>query len=104
VDYNNKFLYARSEYIGGKTGDLTSEGAYVQVGYKFLGKCAVGVRFDYFDEDVNVEGNQINYSAAISYHPWKYLRLQAEYTRQTYNKLAGSQNGNCLYLMATALF
>ena len=104
VDYNNKFLYARSEYIGGKTGDLTSEGVYAQVGYKFLGKCAVGVRFDYFDENVNADGCQINYSAAISYHPWKYLRLQAEYTRQTYNKLAGSKSGNCLYLMATALF
>ena len=104
VDYNNKFLYARSEYIGGKTGDLTSEGAYVQVGYKFLGKCAVGVRFDYFDEDVNVEGNQINYSAAISYRPWKYLRVQAEYTLQQYRKMGNKPNGNCLYFMVTALF
>lgn len=103
-DFNNKFLYVRSEYIGGKTGDQTSEGVYAQVGYKFLGKCAVGVRFDYFDENVNVDGSQINYSAAISYHPWKHLRLQAEYTLQQYRKLGNKPNGNCLYLMATALF
>lgn len=104
ADFNNKFLFARAEYIGGKTGNLTSEGVYAQVGYKFLGKCAVGVRFDYFDENTKAEGNQINYSATISYHPWKHIRLQAEYVHQTYNKLAGSKNGNCLYLMATAMF
>ena len=104
ADFNNDFLYARAEYIGGKTGSLTSQGAYAQVGYKFLGKCAIGVRFDYFDENTDADGNQINYAAAISYHPWKHLRLQAEYTRQTYNNMVGSKNGNCLYLMATALF
>ena len=104
ADFNNDFLYARAEYIGGKTGSLTSQGAYAQVGYKFLGKCSVGVRFDYFDENTDADGNQINYAAAISYHPWKHLRLQAEYTRQTYNNMVGSKNGNCLYLMATALF
>ena len=103
VDYANKYIFARSEYIAGKTGDLASEGVYVQVGYKFLGKCSVGVRFDYFDENVNVDGSQLNYSAAISYHPWKYLRLQAEYTLQQYRQM-GKPNVNCIYFMATALF
>ena len=104
ADYNNDFLFARAEYIGGKTGNMTSQGAYAQVGYKFLGKCTAGLRFDYFDENTAVDGNQINYSVALSYRPWKHIRLQAEYTRQTYNKLVNSKNGNCLYLMATASF
>ncbi|MBQ9137829.1 MAG: porin [Alistipes sp.] len=104
VDYNNKFLFARTEYIAGKTGELVSEGAYAQVGYKFLGKCTVGVRFDYFDENKAVDGYQMNYSAALSYHPWKHIRLQAEYTYQSYNKMAGATNGNRFYLMATAMF
>lgn len=104
VDYNNKFLFARTEYIAGKTGELVSEGAYAQVGYKFLGKCTVGVRFDYFDENKAVDGYQMNYSAALSYHPWKHIRLQAEYTYQSYNKMADATNGNRFYLMATAMF
>ena len=104
VDYENKYIFARSEYIAGKTGDLTSEGVYALVGAKFLDKCTVGVRCDYFDEDKNSEGDQINYSAAISYRPWKYLRVQAEYTLQQYRKMGNKPNGNCLYFMVTALF
>lgn len=103
-DFNNKHIFARSEYIGGQTGAMRSEGVYAQVGYKFLNKCSVGVRFDYFDENKADDGNQMNYSVAASYHPWKYLRLQAEYTRQTYNHIAGSKNSNGLYLMASAIF
>ncbi len=103
-DFNNKHIFARSEYIGGKTGAMRSEGVYAQVGYKFLNKCSVGVRFDYFDENKADDGNQMNYSVAASYHPWKYLRLQAEYTRQTYNHIVGSKNSNGLYLMVSAIF
>lgn len=104
ADYNNDFLFARAEYIGGKTGDLCSEGAYAQVGYKFLKKCTAGVRFDYFDENTHGAGYQFNYSVALSYRPWKYLRLQAEYTYQQYCKMPGATNGNCLYLMVTGMF
>lgn len=103
-DFNNKHIFARSEYIGGQTGAMRSEGVYAQVGYKFLNKCSVGVRFDYFDENKVDDGNQMNYSVAASYHPWKYLRLQAEYTRQTYNHIVGSKNSNGLYLMVSAIF
>ena len=46
----------------------------------------------------------MNYSVAASYHPWKHLRLQAEYTRQTYNHIVGSKNSNGLYLMVSAIF
>ena len=103
-DFDNKHIFARSEYIGGQTGAMRSEGVYAQVGYKFLNKCSVGVRFDYFDENKADDGNQMNYSVAASYHPWKHLRLQAEYTRQTYNHIVGSKNSNGLYLMVSAIF
>lgn len=105
VDYKNDFLFARSEFIGGKTGTYTSAGIYAQVGYKWRDKFSVGVRYDYFDQCVNTEGlHQINYSIAVSYHPWKFMRLQAECTLQNYAKQAAKKNGNCLYFMATALF
>lgn len=104
-DYNNDFLFARAEYLGGKTGDLSSEGAYGQVGYKFLKKCTVGVRFDYFDENKHAAGHQFNYSVALSYRPWKYLRLQAEYTLEQYRNMSAPRPfGNCLYLMVTGIF
>ena len=105
VDYNNKYLFARAEFIGGQTGEFTSAGVYAQVGYKLREKFTVGVRYDYFDEDLNSNAlDQTNYSIAVSYRPWKHIRLQAEYTLQTYSKLADKAHGNCLYFMATALF
>ena len=103
VEYSNKFMFLRSEYIGGNTGNLLSEGAYLAVGYKFLGKCSAGVRVDYFDENKRTEGCQMNYSAALSYLPWKFLRLQAEYAFQNYRKLEKS-NGHALYFMVSAIF
>ena len=94
-----------AEFIGGQTGEFTSAGVYAQVGYKLRDKFTVGVRYDYFDEDLNSNAlDQTNYSIAVSYRPWKHIRLQAEYTLQTYSKLADKAHGNCLYFMATALF
>ena len=57
-DFNNKHIFARSEYIGGQTGAMRAEGVYAQVGYKFLNKCSIGVRFDYFDENKADDGNR----------------------------------------------
>lgn len=113
-DYENKYIFARAEYLGGCTGDYLSSGVYALVGYKFLGKCSVGVRYAYLDENLNGESTtpvQSDYSVALSYHPWKHLRLQAEYTRQVYENLPDvvassdiKKSQNCLYLMVTALF
>ena len=113
-DYNNKYIFARAEYLGGQTGDYLSGGVYALVGYKFLNKCSVGIRYSYFDENLNGESTvpvQNAYSVALSYHPWKHLRLQAEYTRQVYENLPAvvassdiKKSENCLYFMVTALF
>ena len=105
IDYSNDFLFARTEYIAGKTGDYLSSGIYAQIGYKLRDKFSVGVRYDYFDENLNAAAPcQTNYTVALSYYPWQHLRLQAEYTLQTYNAVANMANTNCLYFMATALF
>jgi hypothetical protein len=114
VDYENKYIFARAEYLGGQTGDYLSSGLYAQVGYKFLEKCTVGVRYSYFDENINGDSPtpvQTNYSVALSYFPWKNLRLQAEYTRQNYDNLQNvvassdfKRGENCLYFMISAIF
>ena len=105
VDYSNDFLFARTEYIAGKTGDYLSSGIYAQIGYKLRDKFSVGLRYDYFDQNLNASAPcQTSYTVALSYYPWKHLRLQAEYTLQKFNAVAQTPNTNCLYFMATALF
>ena len=105
VDYNNDFLFARSEVIAGQTGEFNSAGVYAQVGYKLRNKFSVGIRYDYFNPNVNAEAmQQTNYTVALSYLPWKHIRLQAEYTLKQYAKQANQPLTNCLYFMATAMF
>lgn len=88
VAYNGKNAFARSEYIRGNTGALVSEGAYAQAGWKFhttkAGYGSVGVRFDYFDNDVLSKQREFNYTIGAAYQPWKYLRLQLNYTLRQY--------------------
>lgn len=75
-DYNDKNIFGRAEFIGGQTGDYTSAGVYGQVGYKLRDKFTVGVRYDYFVEDLNDEAPELTtYSVAVSYRPWKHIRL-----------------------------
>jgi hypothetical protein len=105
VDYNNDFLFARSEVIAGQTGEFNSAGVYAQVGYKLRNKFSVGIRYDYFNPNMNAEAmQQTNYTVALSYLPWKHIRLQAEYTLKQYAKQANQPLTNCLYFMATAMF
>ena len=105
VDYSNDYLFARSEVIAGDTGECSSAGVYAQVGYKLRDKFSVGIRYDYFDPDVNTSAlQQTAYTVALSYLPWKHLRLQAEYTLKQYAKTSQKPVTNCLYFMATAMF
>lgn len=104
-DYNDDHIFGRTEFICGQTGDYTSAGVYGQVGYKLRDKFTVGLRYDYFIENLNDDApEQTTYSIALSYRPWKYIRLQAEYSLQETLYRDVSKLGNCLYFMATALF
>ena len=88
IAYNGKHAFARSEYIRGNTGALVSKGAYASAGWKFhtakAGYGSVGVRFDYFDEDVLTKQREFNYTIGAAYQPWKYMRLQLNYTIKQY--------------------
>ena len=88
VAYNGKNAFARSEYIRGNTGALVSEGAYASAGWKFhaakAGYGSVGVRFDYFDNDILTKQREFNYTIGAAYQPWKYMRLQLNYTIKQY--------------------
>lgn len=103
ISYDCKDFFVRSEYIGGVTGPLLSEGAYAAAGYRFLGKGAVVARFDYFDNDKSDNAYEFNYTVGLNYRPWKFLRLQLNYTLQQYRNF-GHGNVNSLNFMVVGIF
>lgn len=103
ISYDCKDFFVRSEYIGGVTGPLLSEGAYAAAGYKFLGKGSVVARFDYFDNDKRDNAYEFNYTVGLNYRPWKFLRLQLNYTLQQYRNF-GQGNIHSLNFMVSGIF
>lgn len=108
IVYDCKDFFVRGEYIGGKTGGLTTDGAYLAGGYKFLGKWAAVARVDYFDIDRTDTAREWNYTVGMNYMPWKYLRVQLNYTfinyRFTEGCICSAKNTNSLNVMVTAMF
>lgn len=88
IAYNSKQAFARSEYIRGRTGSLLSEGAYASAGWKFrttkAGCGSIGARFDYFDDSIHIPSREFNYTLGVAYQPWRYMRLQLDYTLKQY--------------------
>lgn len=77
---DTKFLF-RAEYLRGKTNKLQSEGYYGIVGYHINSKVCPVLRYDYYRNDINVENNRSTYyMAGIDYWPWKFMRVQVNYT------------------------
>ena len=107
VAYNGKHGFARSEYIRGNTGVLTSEGAYAQAGWKFntakAGYVSLGVRFDYFDDNILDKQREFNYTIGATYQPWRYMRLQLNYTIKQYQHY-NQPLKHCLSVMVSGIF
>ncbi len=97
-------LFARSEYIYGKTGAVKSEGMYVTAGYWVTPKLAPVVRYDAFREVIGQKDTyQTDYLAGIDYRPFKNLRLQLNYTLRTYRSKA-IRNSSLVQIMITGTF
>ena len=100
--YNGR-LFARAEYIRGKTGALRSDGGYVTAGFFVRPFIAPVVRFDAFRGDVRRGSSvQRDYLLGIDYRPLKYLRLQADYTYRTCAAPAG--NSSSVQVMLSGIF
>ena len=87
LDYNTKCCFVRGEYIGGITGKMRSESAYVSGGYKFYapkmpGYGWVGAMVDYFTLDASKakENSDLRYAICVGYQPVKYARIQLAYS------------------------
>ncbi len=97
-------LFARSEYIRGKTGAVKSDGWYVTAGYRVTPKLAPVVRYDAFREVIGLKNTyQTDYLAGIDYKPFKNLRLQLNYTLRTYRDKA-IRNSSLVQIMITGMF
>lgn len=111
--YDDRKFFARGEYIWGMTGgikgfdgNLKSEGAYVMAGVWFLKhKLAPLVRVEYYAENIRDRKNTAEpfYTVGVDYRPFKYLRFQVNYTRQTFTNDA-VKSRNQIHVVLTGMF
>ncbi len=119
-NYDGKKAFARGEYIGGLTGSLVSEGAYIEAGKRFnlaenRGMIWAGGMVDYFcrncfdytKRDTKNAAVDMRYSICVGYTPVKYFRVQLAYSLEHRINHTFANNrpfGNGIKLMATGLF
>ena len=118
--YTSNNIFAGAEYIGGITGKLPSEGAYVQGGYKFqlpkqAGRIYAGAMvdyycrncFDYIHRNTKNAAIDMRYSLCVGYEPIKYFHIQLAYALEHRINRTFANNrpfGNSVKVMATAIF
>ena len=109
--FDNQKWFLRGEYIGGVTGALQgvdgrlhTDGAYLTGGVWFCNrKVAPIARVEYYTPNVELrDRTDIFYTAGLLYCPWKYVRIQANYTAKTY--IYDNRSGNQLLIMLTGMF
>lgn len=105
--YTDYWGFARAEFIGGKTGNLTgdlkSAGGYFAAGANITDHWKFVARYDYIDENVDSKKiNEMDYTAGITYAPLKNVDLKLNYTYRQLN--GGFQDKNCVYLQLTIKF
>ena len=118
--YHSGKAFARGEYIGGLTGNLISEGAYMQGGYYFslpknAGQIWTGAMvdyfcrntFDYIERDTKNAHIDTRYTLCVGYRPIKFFHFQMAYSlEQRINYTFGNNRhfGNGVKFMATVIF
>lgn len=116
--YITKTLYMRGDYIAGLTGNLPTESAYLESGYKHhisrdRGFAWVGAMadyycyntFDYIKRNTAIAPIDLRYTLSIGWEPCYYYRIQLAYSleqRLNYTFDNGRRFGNGLKLLVTA--
>ena len=91
VEWKDKRLTVRSEYLYGKTDAQKSDGFYVTVAYFVIPQLQPIVSIDYFKADRDADERQWNYQVGLNWTPIKKLRIQAAYTYVN-NKVTSDNN------------
>lgn len=100
--YDRGPVVVRSEWLGGKTGALRSDGIYAMLGWRVGKNVMPAFRYDTFRSDVDDSATrQTNYTVGCSWAPVKHLRCQLDYTYEDYK--AGTSR-NVLSVMLTGMF
>ena len=85
VEWKDKKLTVRSEYLWGHTSFERSNGAYIQAAYKFHQMVEPVLSYDYFKRHIDGPAHEHNAQIGINITPIKYLRIQAAYTHKFLN-------------------
>ena len=102
---------ARGEYVAGRTGILVndarttfdSEGFYLMAACWATPQWMPALRCELFDAvSGSKSARQTNYTAGVTYQPWKYLRCQFNYTYERYG--GANPDRNVLSAMLTGVF
>lgn len=70
----------RAEYLGGKDGNVKSEGYYANFEIHACRKLDFIVSYDYLNKNKSMSAKQTNYVAGLQYWFYPKCRLQAQYT------------------------
>ena len=102
--HGDKF-YLRTEYLALRQSEAglkrNIDGCYAVAGYR-IGKFAPVVRYNWMKSDLSgAQVSQSDYLIGVDYRPFRYLRLQANYTCTHYN---GAGNSNIVGLAVTGIF
>lgn len=84
--YDDKTYLFRAEYLRGKTdmgetNPIITDGYYAILGYTINKTITPILRYDAFRNDISsLGGNSTYYMAGLIYQPYKFLRMQLNYT------------------------
>lgn len=102
--YDRGAAVLRGEWIGGRTGELESDGWYALAGWRATRSLMPVVRYDTFRESVlSDDARQTNYTAGLLWQPVKYLRCQLDYTFEDYAS-RDAENRSVVALLLTGIF
>ena len=111
VCYDDGRWIARGEYIAGRTGIVSPDVAapFDSRGYYAMAACWVtpkwlpAARFEQFDEVAGRSAaRQTNYTAGVTWEPFKHLRCQLNYTYEQYG--GTNPDRNVVKAMLTGIF
>ena len=111
VCYDDGRWIARGEYIAGRTGigspdvaaPFDSRGYYAMAACWVTPKWLPAARFEQFDEVTGRSASrQTNYTAGVTWQPFKHLRCQLNYTYEQYG--GTNPDRNAVKAMLTGIF
>lgn len=79
--YSSQYGWLRGEYMAGHALGYRSHGAYGTIGYNINKALSLGFRYDYFVPRSDQPRNMQQYfTGAINWMPWKFFRVQLNYS------------------------